>query len=354
MRTPKTLTLAVTNGCNLNCNHCLLDCRSLREASNVPAQTLKRLVREFAEIGGESICLAGGEPLTHPQWFELISFCTEQPEFNEVIIQTNGTQMTETEVKALVSLKSKKLCIQVSLDGAQEETNDRVRGAGSFKKAIKSLHLLTKAGLGKQTLIAFTEMEHNFGDLPQLLGLVKELNLRKLVSGTLVMGGRAKRSSQLSQPTPSQYRELLRRYRDDSQFRENYKKFGNIAALEWYEGRYNPAEQVCVCIENPMISAEGMMYPCKMLLVDEFAIDGLHDHPLSDSMIKALPLWAKLPEISQRRRAELSSCKKCPGEQHCGGGCMGRAYAGTGHLMTCEDRCALRRAVYEWENEDSL
>jgi radical SAM protein with 4Fe4S-binding SPASM domain len=353
---PKMLTLGITKGCNLQCRHCLLDCPIFSATSPVPAKTLKPLIRDFAQIGGESICLAGGEPLTHPEWFEILEFPCGIPGFKEIRLQTNGTLLTQVEVEALISLRAKKIVIQVSLDGARAETHDKVRGPGNFERAIRGVRLLSEAGLAKQTHIAFTEMRHNFEDLPRLLEIVEELDLRGLVSGTLVRGGRAAKSDRMALPTPSQIRGLLEQYHADSRFRARYEKFGNIAALEWYEGRLTPSAQVCTCIENPMISADRLMYPCKMLLADEFAVPipptGLHDHPLVDMMTQALPLWSKLPIISQRRSVELKKCQKCPGGRHCAGGCMGRAYAASGDLMSEEDRCSLRRAVYTWNTAD--
>lgn len=347
------LTLGITKGCNLHCRHCLLDCQIYGYASPVPAGILKTLIRDFAQIQGESICLAGGEPFTHPEWFDILAFACRTPEFKEIRLQTNGTLLTESEVEALVSLGTEKLVIQVSLDGAEAETHDQVRGAGNFERTIRGMRLLSEAGLGKQTHIAFTEMKHNFGDLPRLLKWVEGLGLGKLISGTLVQGGRAAKTNQIDHPTPTQFRKLLEKYHDDNRFRALYKKFGNIAALEWYEGRLNPSSQVCTCIENLMISADGLMYPCKMLLVDEFAIPGLHENPLTDMLIKALAMWGNLPKISQSRSVDLEKCKECPGKRHCAGGCMGRAYAASGDLMSVEDRCELRKAVYDWKNGGS-
>ena len=172
--------------------------------------------------------------------------------------------------------------------------------------------------MGKQTLVAFTEMHHNFGELPHLLEILDSLGIGGLVSETLVRAGRVARTDQMEPPTPSQYRELLKRYHFDAQFRERYKKLGNNAALEWLAGRSNSLAPGCICIETPYINADGQMYPCVMLPVEKFAAHGVHNRPLEDVIIDALPLWAELPELYRRRSVELNECKECSGRWYWG------------------------------------
>lgn len=350
LRLPRIVTLMITKGCNLRCRHCWPESCSHDVTPPVPTDTLRRLISEFVHLGVEEICLTGGEPFTHPDWFEILSFTCSQPGLKRVCLQTNGTLLTEVDIEALHSIGFKGLSVQVSLEGTTAQTHDRVRGSGSFERAFLGLKLLAEGGLGKQTLVAFTEMEHNFTELPRLLELLDALGIGRFVSGTLVKGGRAAGTSQLAPPTPSQYRELLSRYYFDAKFREQYKKLGNIAALEWLEGRSTPSSQGCVCIETPYVNADGQMYPCVMLPVDKFAAKDVFHRPLEEVIIQAVPLWSKLPELNRRRFVELEECKKCSGRLHCAGGCMGRAYAATGDPMSVEDRCALRKTVYSWKD----
>ncbi|MBC8420043.1 MAG: radical SAM protein [Desulfobacterales bacterium] len=349
LRSPKIVTLMITNGCNLSCLHCWPESRPCDTTLPVPTDTLKRVIGECALLGVEEVCLTGGEPLTHPDWFEILSFACRQPGLKRVRLQTNATLLTEVEVRALRSVSFMGLSIQASLEGATPETHDRVRGPGNFERAFQGLKLLAEAGLGKQTQVEFTEMEHNFMELPRLLELLDKLGIGSLVSGTLVLGGRAARTDQLGPPTPSQYRELLDLYHSDPQFRSRYKKLGNIAALEWLRGRSYPASECCICIETPYISADGKMYPCLMLPIEKYAADGVHNRPLDEVLMEAVSFWAELPALNRRRSVELAPCKKCPGRLHCAGGCMGRAYAATGDPMNVEDRCVLRKSVYSWK-----
>jgi len=354
---PRVLTIMITNGCNLSCHHCWPDSHGHDKAAPVPKERLIRLILSAVNLGIEEICLTGGEPLTHPHWFEILNFTRGLSGLRAVSLQTNATLLGETEAKALASMDFKELTIQVSLEGAGSSTHDRIRVPGSFDRAFQGLTCLAEAGLGSQTVVAFTETEHNFEDLPLLLTCLDAMGISRLVSGTLVKAGRAKETADLALPRPSQYRELLKRFHDDPEFRERYRRMGNIACLEWFRGRSRPSADTCICMETPYITSDGGMYPCLMLPVERYQVRGVYDRPFEEVLMEGVKLWAEIPPLYGRRSRELDACIGCPGRIHCAGGCMGRAYAAGGEFMTVEDRCALRKAVYLWEapvNSDGI
>ena len=71
---PKALTLAITNRCNLHCAHCWPDSQQSRSVRPVSTSTVLRLIKEFVEIGGNRVCITGGEPLTHPDWLQILAY----------------------------------------------------------------------------------------------------------------------------------------------------------------------------------------------------------------------------------------------------------------------------------------
>ncbi|HIJ56853.1 MAG TPA: radical SAM protein [Deltaproteobacteria bacterium] len=324
----------------------MLDCQSHTEVEPVPTEILLKRINEFADLGGKQISIAGGEPFCHPDWYQLLTSCCRHADFQEVCLQTNATLLTPGRVSALLELPMDKLFVQVSLDGASNETHDYVRGPGTYELSIMGIRLLAEAGLGERTRIAFTEMFHNFEDLPALLEMVDRLGISRLVSGTLLKGGRATRSDRIALPVPSQYLDLITRYHKDDRFKSLYHRRGNIAAIEWHNGMSLPNANVCTCIKNLFIDANRWMYPCVMMPAEKYAVKAVHNRSLGQLIIESLPLWAELPQIGKRRQAELKFCRDCPGKDHCLGGCMGRAYTAHGNLMEVEDRCALRKAVY--------
>ncbi len=349
LKFPVSAKLMITNTCNLRCPHCLPESRCDETPSHVRTQAIYNLIRQFHDLGVRQICLTGGEPLLHPDWYHILSFTCGLKNIKRVTLQTNATLLNSDSIQSLCSIGSEELLIQISLEGASPATNDTIRGTGSFNKIVNALEMLSRAGLGRQVVVAFTEMRHNIDELPDVLRLLDDLQIGRLVTGTLVSGGRAAETNQISLPSPEQYKDLIRRYQCDDQFKTRYKKMGNIAAIEWFNGMREAVASCCSCIENLYIDASGNMYPCDMLMIQELAVHHVYRRPLEDTLIDGIELWKHLAAQHHNRRLGLKHCQSCSGKLHCSGGCMGRAYAATGDFMAVEDRCMLRKSVYSWE-----
>ncbi len=346
LKPPKAVTLAVTNQCNLSCRHCWPDSGPDPNAPVVPKEQLLGMMTELAALGAEKIVITGGEPLTHPDWVELLAFACAQPGVEEVRLQTNAILITPSQVPPLLALKDRGLIIQTSLEGATPPVHDRVRGTGSFEQTLKGLGLLVDGGLAPQICITFTEMEHNFEELPQLLKMADDMGVGHVVTGTLVHGGRAMQSIGLRPPTPAQYESLLAHYERDIAFRDRYQRIGNIAAIEWFKDSGDAGNTCCTFIETPYVTAEGNLYPCVMLHTDDFAATGVYDRPLSTALLEKIDSWSTLARISQSRHSHLDACRDCQNYTRCAAGCMGRAFSAYGDFFAVEDRCRLRQAVY--------
>jgi MoaA/NifB/PqqE/SkfB family radical SAM enzyme len=300
---PKVLTLMMTNNCNLGCRHCWPESFSHEMMNPVPVETLKRLITDFCALGAQEICLTGGEPLTHSGWRQLLCFACVQKGLERVRLQTNGTLLNERDVKYLASMDKKKLLIQISLEGDTNRIHDHLRGKGSFQKALRGLKYLTAAGLGSQTVVAFTETQYNFDRIPLLLQYLERIGIGRFVSGTLVQAGRAADHSELALPTPEQYKSLLHLYHRDEIFRKRYHKMADIACLEWWLRKAHSVSEDCACFELPYVTADGALYPCMMLPVEDLAVRNVHKEPVTELLMKAISRWSDLPALRQRRAA---------------------------------------------------
>jgi radical SAM protein with 4Fe4S-binding SPASM domain len=348
LQIPKILTLMITGACNLSCPHCLLNCKNLY-AVPVKKEIIFSLINEFSDLGGTSLLITGGEPLSHPDCFEILDHACNLASVSEIILQTNGAMVSGKDVEKIKSLNFEKLNIQVSLDGATPEINDMIRGKGSFEASIKGIKLFVDAGMGKRMKMAFTEMKHNYDEIPRMLKLANKLGVDQLTAGTIVKGGRAKNADWIELPDKSQIRNLVELYESDPEFRALYDKLGNVSAIEWYRGRNIPSDHVCNCISTPFIDAAGRMFPCVMYLNDDLAVDNIHEEGMKKGILKGLEKWSRLSVLDKERSETLDKCQDCAGRAHCRGGCIGRAQAVDGDPMSVEDRCELRREVYYWE-----
>jgi radical SAM protein with 4Fe4S-binding SPASM domain len=343
LRAPKILTLAITGACNLSCSHCWVDAGVTASAAHVPTATLRRLLEEFAALGGQGVRLTGGEPLCHPDWLELLNLARNL-DFSSLTLQTNGMMFDDAGVAALRDLDFPGLVIQISLDGATAETHDAVRGAGAFDGVLQGIRRLVAAGLGPRVSLFFTEMRHNLEEIPALLQLAEQLAVGSLLTGTLVLCGRAGEASPLAAPEPDQYLRLLERFDAEVKFRELYAKLARVPALAWRCGDTDRVE-ACTFVENPYLTAQGRLYPCVLCHADPYSVTGVFEKSLACAFAEGVPAWSSLQKASNRRSQEIPQCQECSQRLSCAGGCLGRAWASCGDIMAADDRCSLRRAI---------
>lgn len=344
LRSPKILTLAITDECNLECRHCWVNAGNTSFSRHVPSDKLRRVIEEFAAIGGEGVRITGGEPLCHPDFLGILKLL-RYLKFKSIILQTNAMLLRDEHLTALNELNLNGFTIQVSLDGATALTHDQVRGEGAYIGALQGITKLLQAGLGRNISIFFTEMKHNIGEIPDMLELANSRGIGSFISGSLVMCGRASKTSLLSPPDAGQYLSLLGRYDSDAGFREVYDRIGTVAALEWWKGDADRHEH-CTFIENPYLTPSGRFYPCLFCHSDEYSVTEVFEKNFINSLNEGIPLWSTLLSISKSRTLIITECHCCPGKHRCAGGCMGRAWGSFGDLLSADDRCVARRTVY--------
>lgn len=132
--------------CNLRCVMCgqrgdkgvLKGSFAANEAKKiVPLEDYKKLVDEI-KVKKPVVYLWGGEPFLYPHLFELVQYMMDAG--LTVSVNTNGTFL---EKYAREIVQAKWHALFVSLDGF-EETNDRIRGEGSYKRVIAGFEAINR------------------------------------------------------------------------------------------------------------------------------------------------------------------------------------------------------------------
>jgi SynChlorMet cassette radical SAM/SPASM protein ScmF len=168
-----TLYFYLTEGCNLRCRHCWLEPPHQSEKRQYPAldpDLFRHILQQARPLGLTSVKLTGGEPLMHPQIGEILGNLREEKlRFN---METNGVLCTPELARELV--RSGLGYISVSLDGADADTHEWVRGVkGCFEAALDGIRNLVAAGIRPQVIM--TLMQRNVGQIEQLVRLAESL-----------------------------------------------------------------------------------------------------------------------------------------------------------------------------------
>jgi len=157
----------LTEGCNLRCRHCWIAPKYQSEGNSYPALDLdlfKSIIEQAKPLGLTGVKLTGGEPLLHPQIFEILEVIRKED--LSLNVETNGVLCTPELAGKMVACKNP--FVSVSLDGADAETHEWVRGvAGCFEAALKGIQNLAKVGLRPQVIM--TIMRHNKNQMESLV-----------------------------------------------------------------------------------------------------------------------------------------------------------------------------------------
>ena len=162
----RELWLHTNNSCNLACTHCLVNSGPGQTPGLAP-EAMRRLVGEALAMGVERFYMTGGESFLRPDIYDLIRQITEGGE-RELIILTNATLFRGPRGEGLNALSRERVKFQVSVDGARPATNDPIRGAGTFEKALDGVRLL--AGMGFEVSLTTVVTKQNLPELSELTG----------------------------------------------------------------------------------------------------------------------------------------------------------------------------------------
>ncbi len=133
--------------CNLTCAHCFISCGPTNHAFELmDLGAMKRLLEESKSIGVKEYYFTGGEPFIHPHMVEVLEATLS---IGPATVLTNATVMKPQQAERLAAaeaLSPYSLEFRVSIDGYSPETNDPIRGAGTFRKAMDGVRLLLDHG----------------------------------------------------------------------------------------------------------------------------------------------------------------------------------------------------------------
>ncbi|MGH2910505.1 MAG: mycofactocin radical SAM maturase, partial [Solirubrobacteraceae bacterium] len=139
---PICLTWELTYACNLACVHCLSS-SGRRDPRELSTAECRAVIDELEAMQVFYVNVGGGEPTVRRDFWELLEYATAH--HVGVKFSTNGSRITPDTAARLASTDY--VDVQISLDGATPEVNDRVRGPGSYATALRAMGHLRDAGM---------------------------------------------------------------------------------------------------------------------------------------------------------------------------------------------------------------
>jgi len=179
---PVQAWISISGKCNLKCLHCpsrIYDIKYKEVMSNemfskIEKELFPTLIR--CRIGGNNV----GEQLLPDKWDEYFEIMIKY-DFSISLI-TNGHALTKSRIKRLVESGC---YIDISIDGATEETYKKIRGV-SLSRLKEKIRLIVEerskiANSNCRIKFSFTAMQQNIHELPDLIILAHTLGVDEVM-----------------------------------------------------------------------------------------------------------------------------------------------------------------------------
>lgn len=145
----KQVFMYITDKCNISCEQCIYK-PSINHYINeeIPINDILDLLKTFKKLGASKVTFLGGEPTLYgyrDNRKPLLSLISETKSigYDYIRLDTNGQVISQLLPEAEFNKLDE---LAFSLDGFSVETNDILRGKGTFEKAIVNIKSSIEAG----------------------------------------------------------------------------------------------------------------------------------------------------------------------------------------------------------------
>src|SRR5205823_6206833 len=122
--------------CNLTCSYCLTESAPRVARRQLPVERIPEIAEEGRRTGFDAFGVTGGEPFLVAGLAPALAGATaELP----TLVLSNGTLFTSSLLAQLEPLAGLRFAVQVSLDSADPDLNDALRGPRNFARVVESI-----------------------------------------------------------------------------------------------------------------------------------------------------------------------------------------------------------------------
>ncbi|MNM59668.1 Antilisterial bacteriocin subtilosin biosynthesis protein AlbA [compost metagenome] len=317
----------LTERCNLACSHCIRDSSPYRDETAERTMILDTLSQIHRHFAGSLILLTGGEPTLHRHFDSILEASLSLGE--QTKINSNGVTSFYKRHALKRWANHPALSVQISLDGTEDE-HDRVRGPGTYKRALRTLASLCAEGISCSVSATVIDLDF-FERIEDFIQPLDNLGLTHIAIKRATYAGRASSGMEVCSQAWNQHVYALRK--------QSYNT--RILAFPMYDfsrldelGDDTIAElgRTITTKNCGAATAKVYIYPngdvCSCTCFKAHPMGNLYRQPLS--VILAQPFDIKV---------EHPTCQSCRYFPVCNGGCLGSGYQHSGELGQPDPRC---------------
>lgn len=333
-----SLQFELTSKCNERCIHCYIPNSKKDKGIDLPFNLFKKVLDEFAEMGGLQVSLSGGEIFMHKEINNIIKYCREKD--MQIVLLSN---LLSFDNKNLETIKDANVSmIQVSLYSMKEDIHDKITTIkNSYKKTRETLELLVKNDI--PVMISCPIMKANSKSYHDILEYAHSLGI-KAQTDFILMGKEDMDTENLVQrldlsETEGVIREILHNEGVDS-----VDKIKDQSPKELFPLKLS--QPICAAGRtNICVNANGDVTPCN-------GWQGLKAGNLYHSSLNEIWESSKvLYNLRKITRGSFKECIACEAKDFCSL-CLARNYneSNGNHLKINRQLCEisfLNKRIYE-------
>lgn len=318
------LQFHISDQCNLRCKHCYQENYNSKQLKYEEIIKILEQYKEFLiekNIKGH-INLTGGEPLSNPNFFEILNYINNNKEYYSFAILTNGTLITDKIAEKISKYKPQ--YVQISIDG-DKKTHEKIRGKGTLEKAIQGVQNLNKYGV--YTSISFTAHKKNYKTFKKVVSIAKKAKANKVWTDRLIPIGGAKELVKISL-NPKENKKFFKTvYKLMIKTKETQVTMSR--ALQFLQTGEIPYKctagtKLLTVMEN------GDLVPCRRMPI-------VLGNVLKENLLE---IYKKSNVIKQLEREEIpKECIKCEHSEKCRGGLKCLTYTMTEKIIGKDSGC---------------
>ncbi len=324
----------LTRECDLACPYCYQGLRK-RARKTMPLDQVRAIMDKIAAINPDShIMVTGGEPVLHPDFFEILELIRDRGFTASVM--TNGGLIDDEAAARLAGFDNIER-VQVSIDGNCEETHAITRGPRSFDKSMAGIRALARHKV--PLLLAPTIHDGNADEILDLARLAIEL-------GGSISANDLKQLPQDENAKVTLAPDTLRRVKAElgdfltEMFRKDDRLRDRITQLSSRACASDPVNATFICgVAHSLVDIDwnGDVYPCHLLKGDELVLGNVLRQPFEE-------IFAKGREDGFRTEShEMEKCSACSYMSVCGSGCRAATYFSYGTPSKASPFCSEHR-----------
>lgn len=168
------MTFTLTNKCNLSCSHCALSASPLSQ-DILSTNDVKYAIDKIIDVNPNTLILTGGEPFIRNDILEIISYIRTNFK-NKLVIMTNGMLIRK---KFIPFLKENVDALDISLDGYDRTSVEKIRGKKVFSLVEKKINMLIEEGYTNISL-SMVLTRDNYNHRIEFENICKKLNVKSI------------------------------------------------------------------------------------------------------------------------------------------------------------------------------